>query len=66
MRPSVQGNGDPAAEVHLFDFEGDLYGKRVTASFLREVRPEKRFSSIEALRAQIAEDIGNVQQMFKE
>ena len=66
VKPTVQGNGDPAAEVHLFDFDGDLYGKRVTASFLKEVRPEKRFSSVQDLRKQIAKDIENVQQMFKE
>ena len=66
VRPTVQGNGDPACEVHLFDFDGDLYGKRVTVSFLQEVRSEKRFSSVTALRKQIAKDIENVQQMFKE
>ena len=66
VKPTVSGSGAPAAEAYLFDFDGDLYGKRVSAAFLQNVREEKRFASLEELRAQIAEDVENVQQMFKE
>lgn len=44
-------------ETHLFDYEGDLYGRHLTVSLTRFIRPEKRFSSVEALRAQMAQDI---------
>lgn len=66
VKPTVQGNGEAALEVHLFDFDGDLYGRRVRVSFLGAVREEKRFSSLEALRKQIAKDVKNVQTMFKD
>ena len=66
MKPTVQGNGEAALEVHLFDFDEDLYGRRVRVSFLGAVREEKRFSSLDALRKQIAKDVKNVQTMFKD
>lgn len=66
VKPTVQGNGEAALEVHLFDFDGDLYGKRVQVSFLYAVREEKRFSSVDALRKQIAKDVKNVQTLFKD
>ena len=66
VKPTVQGNGEAACEVHLFDFGGDLYGKTVTVSFLQNIRPEKRFASVAELREQISRDVENVQQMFKE
>ena len=65
VKPTVQGDGSPAAEVHLFGFDGDLYGKRVTISFLQDIRPEKKFGSLRELREQIAKDVENVQQLFK-
>jgi riboflavin kinase/FMN adenylyltransferase len=65
VKPTVEGSGVPAAEVHLFDFDGDLYGKRVNISFLQDVRAEKKFGSLTELRKQISEDVENVQQLFK-
>jgi riboflavin kinase/FMN adenylyltransferase len=47
-------------EVHLFEFEGDLYGMDVEVEFLRFVRTEKKFASVDELRAQIARDIAAV------
>jgi riboflavin kinase/FMN adenylyltransferase len=46
------------AEAHLIDFKGDAYGRRVEMSFLTRLREERRFSSVEALREQIASDVG--------
>lgn len=43
-------------EVHLLDFQGDLYGKHVKVDFLRYLRPERRFDSLEALRQAIRKD----------
>ena len=50
------GDGYLSAEVHIFDFEGDLYGQRICLSFVKRLRDEKKFSSPEELAAQIAED----------
>jgi len=44
-------------EAYLLDFEGDLYGRVVDVSFVRRIRPEKRFGGIEELKEQIARDV---------
>lgn len=54
-RPTVGGE-DERLEVHLFDFDGDVYDKRVRTRLLRFIRPEKKFESFDALKAQIAAD----------
>ena len=54
-RPTVGGE-TPLLEVHLFDFAGDLYGKRISVEFISYIRPEQKFSGLEALKAQIAKD----------
>jgi riboflavin kinase/FMN adenylyltransferase len=43
-------------EVHLLDFDGDLYGERMELEFVRRLRGEKRFAGLEELKAQIALD----------
>lgn len=47
-------------EVHLLDFSGDLYGKTLSFELRFQVRPERKFPSLEALRGQIASDIEGV------
>ncbi|MER3479246.1 MAG: riboflavin biosynthesis protein RibF [Meiothermus sp.] len=54
-RPSVDGRA-LRFEVHLFGFSGDLYGEDATVEFLKKIRDEKRFSSLEELKAQIEQD----------
>lgn len=55
-RPSVSGDGKAHLEVHLFDFAGDLYGRRLTVVFHQKLRDEKRFDSLDALQAAIEAD----------
>jgi riboflavin kinase/FMN adenylyltransferase len=57
VRPTVTSDGQRLLEVHLFEFEGDLYGMEIEVEFRRFIRPEKKFASIEELRNQIARDI---------
>ncbi len=45
-----------AVEVHLFDFEGDLYGTQMRVGFISRIRGEKRFDQVAQLKAQIASD----------
>jgi riboflavin kinase/FMN adenylyltransferase len=57
VKPTVQESGPVAAEVHLFDHDGaDLYGARLRVAFVARLREERRFPSVDALRAQIAAD----------
>ena len=46
----------PLLEVHLFGFRGDLYGALIAVEFIAYLRPEKKFETIDALKAQIAAD----------
>ena len=64
VKPTFPGGGR-VLELHLFDFEGDLYGRELTAELVRHIRPERRFATPEALRAQIAEDEKIVKKILK-
>jgi riboflavin kinase/FMN adenylyltransferase len=56
VRPTVAGIPKLSLEVHLFDFDADLYGQHVHVSFLHKIRDEKKFPDFEALKAQISLD----------
>lgn len=55
-RPTVKGDGKAHLEVHLFDFDGDLYGRRLDVVFHEKLRDEQRFDSLDALQAAIKAD----------
>lgn len=55
LRPTVDGK-QPALEVHLFDFAGTLYGRHIDVVFRHGLREEIKFSSVDALKEQIARD----------
>ncbi|MBV6289964.1 bifunctional riboflavin kinase/FAD synthetase [Pseudomonas aegrilactucae] len=57
VRPTVAGDGRAHLEVHLLDFAGDLYGRRLTVEFHHKLRDEQRFASLEALKSAIDADI---------
>lgn len=66
-RPTLDNGHDQSIETHLLDYSGgDLYGKHIRVEFYRRVRDEQRFSSIEALQAQLAVDADTVRQMLSE
>ncbi len=54
-RPTV-GDDRVLLEAHIFDFDGDIYGRLARVRFVDYVRPEARFDGLDALKAQIAED----------
>ena len=54
-RPTVSGTG-VTVEPWILDYSGDLYGREITLEFFRFLRPEEKFSTLEALRAQILRD----------
>ena len=56
VRPTF-GEATLAVEAYLLDFSGDLYGQTVQLTFVSRVREERRFPTVDALRAQIADDV---------
>ena len=54
-RPTVDGI-EPLLEAHLFDFEGDLYGQRITVEFVARLRDEERFPDLPSLVEQMHRD----------
>ena len=63
--PTVDRCATVNCETYLLDFEGDLYGKTPTVSFLKFLRPEQRFASEEALTQQIHLDIARTREYFQ-
>ena len=57
VRPTVAGDGKAHLEVHLLDFAGDLYDRRLTVAFHHKLRDEQRFASLEALKSAIEADV---------
>jgi riboflavin kinase/FMN adenylyltransferase len=56
VRPTIGDNLSPTVEAHLIGWEGDLYGQTLTLLFADRIRGERRFPSLDALKAQIAAD----------
>jgi riboflavin kinase/FMN adenylyltransferase len=63
IRPMYQVNV-PLLETHLFDFDGDLYGKYLSVELIRYIRPEAKFPSLDALIAQIAADAAKAREIL--
>ncbi|MBI4829536.1 MAG: bifunctional riboflavin kinase/FAD synthetase [Nitrospinae bacterium] len=55
---------DLIVEAHLFDFEGDLYHQEIEVYFVERLRDEASFGSVDALKAQIASDIGRAREIL--
>ena len=56
VRPTIGDLDTPLIEVHLFDFEGDLYGREMTVYFVKRFREEVKFDNLESLSRKMHED----------
>jgi riboflavin kinase / FMN adenylyltransferase len=65
MRPTV-GGLEPRLEAHLFDLDNDLYGRHLRVAFVDFIREERKFSGLDALKAQIAEDADRARAILAE
>lgn len=63
VRPTFNGK-ERIVEAHLFDFQTDLYDKRITVDFIARLRNEQRFASIDALKSQISSDVRQARQIL--
>lgn len=66
-RPTVSADEEPmiSIEANIFDYLGYLYGEKVDVEFLKYMRKEKRFSSVDRLKAAIASDEAHIRQYFE-
>ena len=62
-RPTV-GGVEPLLEAHLFDFDGDLYGRRIEVEFVAKLRDEEKFPDLPALVAQMDRDAQQARRML--
>ena len=63
-RPTVDGQ-NVTVEPWLLEFDGDLYGKKITLEFHKFLRPEQKFDSLDALKAQIQKDARQSRRLLK-
>lgn len=52
-------DGPPTIEAHILGFDGDIYGRRAEIEYLKFLRPERKFASLEELKAQLEQDLEN-------
>lgn len=66
VRPSFEIGGQPIVEVHILDFEGEIYGCDLVVEFVERLRDERRFADVGELRAQIERDIAQARHILAE
>jgi riboflavin kinase/FMN adenylyltransferase len=63
--PAVRHGGPATLEAFLFDFSADLYGRRISLEFVKKLRDEAHFASLDALAEQIRKDCDAAREMFR-
>lgn len=64
VRPTIHKNGKPVLEVHLFDFNQDIYGQHLQIDFLHKLRDEEKYADIDTLIVQIKKDVVQAKDFF--
>ena len=64
LNPAVRLGGPATLEAFLFDFSGDLYGRRISLEFVKKLRDEAHFASLDELAAQIKRDSDEARSFF--
>ena len=60
IRPTVSESHSCSLETHILDFDKDIYGQKISVEFLKMIRQEKKFDSIDDLKSQISLDIAEI------
>ena len=66
VRPTVRQDGKPVLEVHVFDFSSEIYNRHMRLDFLHKLRDEEKYPDVETLTRQIALDVENAKQWFRQ
>lgn len=64
-KPTIAGENPVGVETHILDVAQDLYGKEVKVEFLKFVRPEQKFDSVESLKNQMQQDVATAERYFQ-
>ncbi len=64
-KPTIEGNNPVGVETHVLDFKEDVYNQVVTVEFLKKIRPEQKFDSIDKLKEQMQKDIAFTRDYFE-
>jgi riboflavin kinase/FMN adenylyltransferase len=64
-RPTFDASPGLVVEVHVLDFDGDLYGRVMTVRFVARLRDERKFDSPDELVAQLARDVAHVRALLQ-
>jgi riboflavin kinase / FMN adenylyltransferase len=65
-RPTVNEGPESRLEVHIFDFDGDIYGAEIAVALHHYIREERKFAGLDALKAQIAADAAEARRVLGE
>lgn len=63
-RPTIESDGELRMEVHIFDFNNNLYGKELRLDFIRRLREERHFDSLDSLQLQLKHDAATARKMI--
>ncbi len=63
-KPTIRGENPVGVETYIFDFHGDIYGRRMKVSFLKFIRREQKFASLAELQEQLKHDIEVCRKLF--
>src|SRR5450759_985271 len=66
VRPTVKDDANPVFEVHLFEFEQQIYGKHLRVEFLQKLRDEEKYPDVETLTRHIALDVEHAKKWFEQ
>jgi riboflavin kinase/FMN adenylyltransferase len=64
VRPTIGDKVKPILEVHLLDFDQQIYGQRITVEFVHKIRDEQQFTSLDNLADSIGDDVKKINQWF--
>ena len=64
INPTVDSNGQTKIEIHILDFDENIYNQQVSFELIDFIRDEKKFNSVEELKLQITTDIAEIKNNF--
>lgn len=65
VRPTVEGGGEPLLEVHIFEFDRQIYGDYISVDFVAKLRDEQRFADLETMTEQMHRDASGARALLR-